>query len=343
MGRPQKTNADYFSHDNDMRNDRRILALRNRYSFDGYGVWCMLLEVLTDAEYFALDWDDLNQELIAAEFRIDQEKLTEIVAYCCKLQLVRVDDGKLLCDKLIDRFDGLVARRKHNAEKQQIARGAGGEVSVDTQPEQTPPSLDCGGNNSDSLGVVAATIDSRVDKSRVDKNVVDKNINTKPLSLPPRAALECSERERIDFLEVFFFKRFKTPYDEVSRFVDNYEGVGWLDKNGRKITKRIAVARSWKQDKETVGMPLDASFTTWLRPIYERLKLLHPNDAWSLLTIIKYERVGIEVCKDGVTRPVMNLLAPGSLKENFRVIFDTLVEILHPLDFTPKIKFHQYK
>ena len=31
MARPKKNNADYFSHDNDMRNDERIIALIRKF------------------------------------------------------------------------------------------------------------------------------------------------------------------------------------------------------------------------------------------------------------------------------------------------------------------------
>ncbi|MBL4705443.1 MAG: DUF4373 domain-containing protein [Flavobacteriales bacterium] len=44
MARPLKNNADYFSHDNNMRNDKKILAVRRKYGSDGYSVWCMILE-----------------------------------------------------------------------------------------------------------------------------------------------------------------------------------------------------------------------------------------------------------------------------------------------------------
>lgn len=50
MARPQKNNADYFSHDNSMRNNRKIKALRTKHGVFGYGVWCMLLEYLTSCE-----------------------------------------------------------------------------------------------------------------------------------------------------------------------------------------------------------------------------------------------------------------------------------------------------
>jgi hypothetical protein len=34
MARPLKNNADYFPHDNDMRNDEKILALRRKFGLE---------------------------------------------------------------------------------------------------------------------------------------------------------------------------------------------------------------------------------------------------------------------------------------------------------------------
>jgi len=81
MARPKKNNADYFSHDADMRNDLKVKALRNKFGITGYAVWCMILEVLTDKDYFEYDWSEVSQELMSADFGIDSSLLMEIVEY----------------------------------------------------------------------------------------------------------------------------------------------------------------------------------------------------------------------------------------------------------------------
>ena len=52
MARPKKNNAEYFTHDADMRNDVKIKALRRKFSHTGYAVWNYLLETLTDSDFF---------------------------------------------------------------------------------------------------------------------------------------------------------------------------------------------------------------------------------------------------------------------------------------------------
>lgn len=38
MARPKKNNAEYYTHDADMRNDMKIKALRRKFSHTGYAV-----------------------------------------------------------------------------------------------------------------------------------------------------------------------------------------------------------------------------------------------------------------------------------------------------------------
>jgi len=95
MGKPIKLAADYYYHDADMRNDIKVKALRRRFGAEGYAVWNYLLEVLTDSEGFVIEFSDLTKELLAADFDITVERLTEIVDYCCTLELLqRADDGR---------------------------------------------------------------------------------------------------------------------------------------------------------------------------------------------------------------------------------------------------------
>lgn len=115
MARPKKNNADYFSHDADMRNDPKIKALRRKFGFMGYAVWNLLLEVLTDSDFFTYEWSDLNIELLAGDFDCEPEQLTDVVNYCVQLKLLSISEsGDLTCNRLIERFEGLLSKRKRD-------------------------------------------------------------------------------------------------------------------------------------------------------------------------------------------------------------------------------------
>ena len=125
MARPLKHNAEYFSHDCIMRNDPKIKALRRKYSHTGYSVWNMLLELLTSNEYFEYEWNELNIELLAPDFDIDAEQLNEIINYCIKLNLLKITNGYLHCERLTQRLEqSVLVRRKdycsNNSKRNQL-------------------------------------------------------------------------------------------------------------------------------------------------------------------------------------------------------------------------------
>lgn len=128
MARPVKDNADYFSHDADMRDDPKIKALRRKFKVEGYGIWCMLLESITDADNFRLFMD---YEIIAGDYDIDPTKLKEIVDYCINLGLLQFDQDKsILWSKTLDnRFGGLLSKRKRERNP------ADGELSSTINPQ----------------------------------------------------------------------------------------------------------------------------------------------------------------------------------------------------------------
>lgn len=116
MARPIKHNADYFPHDADMRNDPRIKALRRKFGIEGYGVYSMLLEFLTDSDYFEFKNDSLSMELVAGDFDIETDKLCEILRYCFQLDLFQLDaeTNIISCKSLDKRLEPLLSKRKRD-------------------------------------------------------------------------------------------------------------------------------------------------------------------------------------------------------------------------------------
>lgn len=113
MARPIKDNADYFTHDADMRNDPKIKALRRKFKCEGYGIWNMLLEAITDSDNFRLT---VNYEIIAGDFDTDPDYLKDIIDYCVGLGLFQFDvDNSILWSKTLDkRFEPLLSKRKRD-------------------------------------------------------------------------------------------------------------------------------------------------------------------------------------------------------------------------------------
>jgi len=113
MARPKKHNVDYFTHDVQMRNDVKIKALRRKYKHLGYSIYNITLELLGDAEYFEIKWDDMGIELLVPEYDCDITELKDVIDYCIQLDLLQITHGYLNCRSFTERLESTVlARRK---------------------------------------------------------------------------------------------------------------------------------------------------------------------------------------------------------------------------------------
>lgn len=113
MARPIKDNADYFSHDASMRDDPKIKALRRKFKHEGYSVWNMLLESITDADNFRFT---IDFEIMGGDYDIEPERLKEIVMYCVNLGLLQYSaETSIIWSKTLDnRMATLLSKRKRN-------------------------------------------------------------------------------------------------------------------------------------------------------------------------------------------------------------------------------------
>ena len=92
MARPKKEFADYFSHDRDMRNDPKIKAVRRKFGIEGYAVWNMVLETLTGASLLEYEYTDLNINLMAGDFEMDDKRLKDMLDYFVCIGLLKQNE-----------------------------------------------------------------------------------------------------------------------------------------------------------------------------------------------------------------------------------------------------------
>jgi hypothetical protein len=96
-----------------MRNDMKVKALRRKYKALGYATYIMMLELLTENDYFEIEWSEMNIELLTPDFDLDADELSEIIDYCVKLNLLQLTGNILHCDKLTERLEeDVLSRRK---------------------------------------------------------------------------------------------------------------------------------------------------------------------------------------------------------------------------------------
>ena len=151
MARPSKNNAEYFSHDADMRNDVKIKALRRRFSHKGYAVWCFILETLTDTDYFEIDFNEVSQELLAADYDITVEELREIVQYCELIGLLQITpENKVFSAAHQRRFSGLINKRERDRERLQTLINKRKQTETEVIAAKTSENEDYRSDNSHS-------------------------------------------------------------------------------------------------------------------------------------------------------------------------------------------------
>lgn len=115
MARPKKNNADYFSHDNSMRNHRKIKALRAEYGVEGFSAYVMLLETLTEADNFQLELrKELDWKILAGDFGIDSERLKDIFKLMEELELIKIKDCLVVCESLNKRLEPVLEKRERD-------------------------------------------------------------------------------------------------------------------------------------------------------------------------------------------------------------------------------------
>lgn len=197
MARPIKNNADYFPHDADMRNDPRIKALRRKFGIEGYGVYSMLLEFLTDSDYFEFKNDSLSLELVAGDFDIETDKLVSIIQYCFQLDLFQLDaiTNIISCKSLDKRLEPLLSKRKRDRTE---------VIASDNTQSRVE--------------------ESKVDKSKAEKKKADDNIDATKV-----ATIEDRQRSFMEKLTPYLPEYSK----EMLREFFDY----WVEKNdgGRKM------------------------------------------------------------------------------------------------------------
>lgn len=120
MARPEKNNADYFSHDTQMRNDPKMKYIRSKYGLEGYALYCMVLEYLADCDFFESPYDDMTKLLIAGDIGIDLARLAEIMSDFFLVKLLTLQDGKFWSEGLKKRLEQVTEKRNKMREKRKI-------------------------------------------------------------------------------------------------------------------------------------------------------------------------------------------------------------------------------
>ncbi len=103
----------YFSHDSNACSDSKIIALRMKHKWDGYGLYWALIEKLSESKGYKLPAD---YNLLAYEFRTDASIIKSIINDFGLFVMAEAEDGKYFYSK------SLLKRMEIKEEKSEKAR-----------------------------------------------------------------------------------------------------------------------------------------------------------------------------------------------------------------------------
>ena len=235
--------ADFFSHDIDMRNDIKVKALRRKFHHTGYAVWCFMLEYLTDCTNFEMEYTEVTQELLAADFDVPVEELREIIEYSVKIGLLQQEEGKVFSTAHKRRFERMLEVRRRKAEAARRNGRKGGNPNFKKgQPnpyyQTTESVMKDNPNITQDAEKITQDNPSIVEHSSVE----DRRVKTKET---PKGEKKTGSRFTPPTIEeVRAYAQEKGYRIDPEHFVDYYTSNGW--KVGRNPMKDWrATVRTW--------------------------------------------------------------------------------------------------
>ncbi len=112
MARPAQNYCEYFPHFRDMRNHRKVKAIRTKFGITGYAIWSMLLEYITGIDGNEFENSESEIELMAGDFGVEFSELNEIIKYCIRLELLFDRNGFIHSPSLDENLNPVYVKRQ---------------------------------------------------------------------------------------------------------------------------------------------------------------------------------------------------------------------------------------
>lgn len=95
-----KKEAYFFYHDSNSRNDEKILSMRVKYGYEGYGLFWAIIEAMRDQTDFKLSIKKIKELNLSLNF--DEKKLTDFIEDCIsEFNLFSLNGDKFYSNRLL--------------------------------------------------------------------------------------------------------------------------------------------------------------------------------------------------------------------------------------------------
>jgi hypothetical protein len=241
----RQSGKESFLHDSDARNDERILELRARFGWEGYGLFWALIEMMRTAARYQLNSDRLKA--IALGLAAELQLLADVVDACCELGLFEKKAGHFFSPSLLRRMSAYESR----SSQAQLAANARWGRSPDKGKEDTGSGCD---RNADAM--------LTHQDSNADANITKLNLT--------KSKKEEGESEREKPKKVTYAPRIAMLESEYGALVAEF-GL-------EAVTYEFQCASDWLLSSGETRKNYAAFMRNWLRRnLAERRGFWHPS------------------------------------------------------------------
>lgn len=229
MARPIKNNLDYYPHENCMRNDKKLLAIRCKFdNMIGYGLYNCMLEALSEEDLLQIPYNEKSIALLAGDFRVDEVLLKSFIEYAISIDCFQIVEGYLRCEQLEKR--GKIVFEKRGRSLLQLRVSEAEMPVVEGFLKQKLP----------EIGVLDSESTQRKEKKRKEKKSI-KTISDSESESGKTKYLDwvfLSEAEYKKLLSQLGYKFLNRCIEKLDSYIENNE-------KGRKYKNHYKVMIQW--------------------------------------------------------------------------------------------------
>ena len=106
--------AYYFSHDSNAHKDPKVLKLRAKFGWEGYGIYWAIIETLREQQGY--NWPSNDKELLSFSFANGEAMVNQIIDHCIDIGLLEDDGEYIYSESLLKRMNLYEEKRKKRVE-----------------------------------------------------------------------------------------------------------------------------------------------------------------------------------------------------------------------------------
>ena len=222
--------SNYFPHDSNARNSKKLLRLRAKHGAEGYGAYFMILERLREEEGFISDAD---YDMISFDLRVSPDVIRSVVE----------DFG--LFEFCNDRSKFRSAGFDERMEISGVRSAAGKKGAESRWDKRKTENASTMAQNGKNMANDVFANGNKVNKIK-EKEIKPSSFSSSSSSVVSGKESEGEEEQQEEILSLLFFSNCPSPGSEYERLVawnDRPDAKGWDEMNGRE---RLAAAKLWK-------------------------------------------------------------------------------------------------